>query len=271
LDSGTLAYIDYVAKVKDTGEVLEATRIDDAKALGIFNPVARYTPTLVAVGEGWVLKGLDDALLNAKVGDKVAVEITPDKGFGERDPTKIKLIPEKRFGEKARDLAIGAEVEVENRVGVVRYIGSGRVQVDFNHRLAGKILTYDVEVLKTVSEPIDVTKALLLRRLPINEDKLNVTLDAEKGVATVMLPQDVFYLDGLQFIKRAASTDVFKYVKSVTSLDFVEEYKAPEPPKPKEEAKPAEPAKPSEEAKPEGEGKPTEGKAEPAPELKPSG
>jgi peptidylprolyl isomerase len=258
LDSGTLAYIDYVAKVKDTGEVLEATRIDDAKALGIFNPVARYTPNLVAVGEGWVLKGLDDALLNAKVGDKLTVEITPDKGFGERDPTKIKLIPEKRFGEKAHELSIGAEIEVDNKVGVVRYIGSGRVQVDFNHRLAGKVLIYDVEVVKTVTEPIDITKALLLRRLPVNEDKLNVTLDAAKGAATILLPQDVFYLDGLQFIKRAASNDVFKYVKSVTSLDFMEEYKAPELPKPKEEPKPAEEAKPAEQ------------KAEAAPEEKPT-
>ncbi len=262
MDSGTLAYIDYVAKVKDTGEVLEATRIDDAKALGIFNPVARYTPTLVAVGEGWVLKGLDDALLKASVGDKMNVEITPDKGFGERDPTKIKLISEKKFGEKAHELSVGAEVEVDNRVGVVRYVGSGRVQVDFNHRLAGKVLTYDVEVVKAVAEPLDITKALLFRRLPINEDKLNVTLDAEKGKATVLLPQDAFYLDGLQFIKRAASNDVFRYVKSVTSLDFVEEYKAPEPPKPKEEEKPAEPAKPAEEAQP------AEPKAEAAPEEK---
>ncbi|HVP23992.1 MAG TPA: FKBP-type peptidyl-prolyl cis-trans isomerase [Conexivisphaerales archaeon] len=259
MDSGTLAYINYVAKVKDNGEVLEATREEDAKSLGIFNPVARYTPTLVAVGEGWVLKGLDDALLNAKVGEKLNVEITPDKGFGERDPTKIKLIPEKRFGEKAHELAIGAEVEVEGKVGVVRYIGSGRVQVDFNHRLAGKVLTYDVEVVKAVTEPVDITKALLLRRLPLSEDKLNVVLDLDKGTATVNLPMEVYYVDGLQFIKRAASNDVFKFVKKVNTLSFTEEYKAPEPPKPKEEPKPAE-------------AKPTEGekKEEAAPEAKPS-
>jgi peptidylprolyl isomerase len=250
MENGTLAYINYVAKVKDTGEVLEATRVEDAKSLGIFDPVARYTPNLVCVGEGWVLKGLDDALLKANVGDKLSVEITPDKGFGERDPTKIKLVPEKRFGEKAHELAIGAEVEIEGKVGLVRYIGSGRVQVDFNHRLAGKNLIYDLEVVKSVTEPGDVAKALLLRRLPISEDKLSLSLDAEKGTATVALPEEVFYLDGLQFIKRAASNDVFRYVKSVTSMNFSEEYKAPVTAKPKEEAKPAEEAKPVE-AKPE--------------------
>jgi peptidylprolyl isomerase len=258
LESGTLTYINYVAKVKDTGEVLEATRDEDAKKLGIFDPVARYTPNLVAVGEGWVLKGLDDALLKASAGDKLTVEITPDKGFGERDPTKIKLIPEKRFGEKAHELAIGAEVEVEGKVGLVRYIGSGRVQVDFNHRLAGKTLTYDLEVVRAVTEPADMAKALLLRRLPIAEDKLNVALDVEKGTATVVLPEEAFFLDGLQFIKRAASNDLFKYVKSVTSLTYQEEYKAPPSEKPKVEAKPAEEAKSAEPApEPAAEQKPT--------------
>jgi peptidylprolyl isomerase len=258
LESGTLAYIDYVAKVKDTGEVLEATRQEDARNLGIFNPVARYTPSLVAVGEGWVLKGLDDALLKANVGDKLSVEIPPDKGFGERDPSKVKLMSEKKFGEKAHDLAIGAEVEVEGKVGVVRYVGSGRVQVDFNHRLAGKVLIYDLEVLKTVTEPSDMAKALILRRLPINGDKLDVTIDTARGAASVLLPQDVYYLDGLQFIKRAASNEVFKYVKSVTSLSYTEEYKAPEPAKPKEEAKPAQEVKPAEQTPTAtSEGKPT--------------
>jgi len=250
MESGTLTYINYVAKVKDTGEVLEATREADAKSLGIFDPVARYTPNLVAVGEGWVLKGLDDALLKAGVGDKLSVEITPNKGFGERDPTKVKLIPEKRFGEKAHELAIGAEVEVEGKVGLVRYIGSGRVQVDFNHRLAGKTLLYDVEVVKAVTEPAEIAKALLLRRLPIAEDKLNVSLDLEKGTATVLLPEELYYLDGLQFIKRASSNDIFKYVKSVTSLTFSEEYRPPVAAKPKEEAKPTEESRPAE-VKPE--------------------
>jgi peptidylprolyl isomerase len=232
MESGTLTYINYVAKVKDTGEVLEATREEDAKSLGIFDPVARYTPNLVAVGEGWVLKGLDEALQKASVGDKLTVEITPDKGFGERDPTKIKLVPERRFGEKAHELAIGAEVEVEGKVGTVRYIGSGRVQVDFNHRLAGKTIVYELEVVKTVTEAPDITKALLLRRLPLTEDKLTVTFDNEKGTSAVTLPDSVYYLDGLQFIKRAASTDKFKFVKSVKTLSFVEEYNAPQPPSP---------------------------------------
>lgn len=239
MENGTLAYVNYVAKVKDTGEVLEATREEDAKNLGIFDPVTRYTPRLVAVGEGWVLKGLDEVLAKANVGEKLTAEIPPEKGFGERDITKIKLVHERKFGEKAHELAVGAEVEVDGKVGTVRYIGSGRVQVDFNHRLAGKTLIYDLEVVKAITEPLDVVKALLLRRLPLTEDKLNVTLQDDK--VTVNIPEEIYFLDGLQFIKKASSTDIFKFAKGVKEVTFIELYKAPEEmptgEKPKQEAK----------------------------------
>lgn len=237
LENGTLAYIDYVAKVKDTGEVLEATREADAKNLGVFDPTERYSPRLVAVGEGWVLKGLDEALAKASVGEKLTVEVPPEKGFGVRDPSKVKLINEKKFGEKAHDLFVGAEVEVDGKVGTVRYMGSGRVQVDFNHRLAGKTLVYELEVVRTVTEPLEMAKALLGRRLFIPEDKLNLNIEGD--IATIVLPEEAFLLEGLQFVKRAVSSDLFKFLKALKAVRFIEEYKSPEAEKPKEASHPA--------------------------------
>src|SRR5438552_12814242 len=85
---GTLVLVDYTAKVKDTNEVFETTREADAKSSSIYDANIKYQPRLIAVGESWVLKGLDDALLNANVGDKVPIEVPPEKGFGTRDPSK---------------------------------------------------------------------------------------------------------------------------------------------------------------------------------------
>ncbi|TLX93631.1 MAG: hypothetical protein E6K93_01635 [Thaumarchaeota archaeon] len=62
---GTLVLVDYTAKVKDTNEVFETTREADAKSSSIYDANIKYQPRLIAVGESWVLKGLDDALLNA--------------------------------------------------------------------------------------------------------------------------------------------------------------------------------------------------------------
>ena len=92
LQKGTLILLDYTAKVKDTGEVFETTREADAKSSSLYDANAKYQPRLVSVGESWVIKGLDDALLNTNVGDKLTVEVPPDKGFGIRDSGKVRMI-----------------------------------------------------------------------------------------------------------------------------------------------------------------------------------
>lgn len=229
----------YTAKVKDTGELVETTIEDEAKALGVHDPTRRYEPRLIAVGDGWVLKGVDEALGGASVGDKLVIDVPPEKGFGARDPDKVRMIPLRKFGEKAGEIGVGDEVEVDNKLGIVRFVGSGRAQVDFNHRFAGKTLTYELQVVKKLETDQEKIIGLVRRRLPVEEEKLKLSL--ENGVAKVELPSDSYLLEGLQIIKRAISSDLFKYVKSVTKAQFVETYEAP---KPKEIVKKVEPEAP---------------------------
>ncbi|MEK6834142.1 MAG: FKBP-type peptidyl-prolyl cis-trans isomerase, partial [Thermoproteota archaeon] len=125
---GTLLLVDYTAKVKDTNEVFETTKEDDAKLNSIHDTNMKYQPRLVSVGESWVLKGLDDALLNTNAGDKLTVEVPPEKGFGTRDPAKVRMIPLRKLGEDAEKISVGDAIEVDERTGIVRFIGSGRVQ-----------------------------------------------------------------------------------------------------------------------------------------------
>ena len=133
----SLILVDYTAKVKDTQEVFETTIEDEAKKHSIHDPDIKYQPKLVSVGESWVLKGLDEALAKTSVGDKLTVEVTPDKGFGERDSGKVRMIPLRKLGEDAEKVSVGDTIEIDNKKGIIRYIGSGRVRVDYNHRFAG--------------------------------------------------------------------------------------------------------------------------------------
>src|SRR5919109_4575822 len=93
LEKGSLILVDYTAKVKDTNAVFDTTRDEEAKKTNFYDTTHKYEPRLVSIGEGWVLKGLDEALSNANLGDKFTIEITPDKGFGDRDPSKVRMIP----------------------------------------------------------------------------------------------------------------------------------------------------------------------------------
>jgi FKBP-type peptidyl-prolyl cis-trans isomerase SlyD len=221
-DKGSLILLDYTARIKDNGEIFETTIEEDAKKSNLYDPTRKYEPRLISVGEGWVLKGLDEALTSTDVGQKLSVEISPDKGFGERDTNKVRMIPQRKLGEKANEVKVGDVVELDDRTGIIRYIGSGRVQIDYNHRLASRILVYDVNVVKKIESNEDKIKYLLKRRLPIDDEKAK--FEYNKDTVIIELSEDISLLDGLQIIKKAVSTDIFKFVDGLNKITFQEVY-----------------------------------------------
>lgn len=226
LDRGSLVLINYTAKIKDSNKIFETTMEEEAKKSDLYDPTRKYGPKLVSVGEGWVLKGLDEALEKANTGDKFDVEITPDKAFGERNPSKVRMIALRKLGDRADDVKIGDEVELDQRTGIVRFVGSGRVQIDFNHRLAGRTLAYQVEIIKKLQESGEKVFSLIKRRIPLNDDKIKFFLDGSN--LTIELPEESFLVEGLQVIKRGAANDIFKYVQGISNVKFVENYAATE-------------------------------------------
>ncbi len=237
---GTLVLVDYTAKVKDSNEIFETTREADAKSNSTYDANVKYQPRLISVGEAWVLKGLDDALANTAVGDKLSIEVPPEKGFGTRDPAKIRMIPIRKLGEDAEKVTVGDTIELDERTGIVRFIGSGRVQVDFNHRFAGKTIVYDLNVIKSLDTDQDKVMGLLKRRFPIEESKIKFEI---KGAELdVNVPEEAMMMEGLQIVKRAIANEIFKFVTKLEKVNFIDSYNKPKPAEQKPaEAKPAQP------------------------------
>jgi peptidylprolyl isomerase len=227
LEKGSLVLVDYTAKVKDTNDIFDTTREEEAKKTNFYDPTHKYEPRIVSIGESWVLKGLDEALSNANVGDKLNIEVPPEKGFGKRDDSKIRMIPQRKLGDKADEVGVGDEIEIDNRRAIVRYIGSGRIQVDFNHRFAGKTLLYDANVLKKLDSDNEKVSALVKRRMGVDENKLQVNLAVPN--LEIQLPEDTYLAEGLQIVKRAVANDIFKFVPTVKNIKFIESYPAPPP------------------------------------------
>ncbi len=263
LEKGTLIFANYTAKVKDTGEGIETTLEEEAKKLNIHDATRKYEPRLVAVGEGWLLSGLDDEVKKMDVGQKREIEVAPEKAFGPRDPTQTRMVPLRKFGEKAHEMEVGDSVEIDNRMGIVRFIGSGRAQVDFNHRLAGKSIVYDFEVIKKVETDDDKVRALVDRRFGGEGSKVGFKL-GERGLE-LSVPEELFLLEGLQIIKRGITNDVFKFIPTVAEITFVEKFVNEKPIEQKAEAKAEQKAEPKAEQKAEPK---AEQKAEPKAEQK---
>lgn len=222
LEKGSLILLDYTAKIKDTDEIFETTRENDVKDSPDFDPSKKYEPRLLGVGEGWVLKGLDDALLDANVDEPLKIEIPPEKAFGERDASKVRMIPLRKLGEKANEVGVGDVVELDDRMGIVRFIGSGRVQIDFNHKYAGRTLIYDAKILKKLESEDEKITSLIKRRLPI--DDADVIYDKKDSDLNITLPEKVFLLEGLQIIKRGIVGDLSKFIPIFKNFFFIEKY-----------------------------------------------
>ena len=236
-DKGSLILIDYVAKVKDTEEVFDTTLEEDAKKYSIHETNVKYQPKLVSIGEVSypVLKGLDEALTKTAVGDKLTVEVTPDKGFGERDSTKVRMIPLRKLGEDAEKVTVGDTIEIDNKRGIIRFIGSGRVQIDYNHRYAGKTILYDVNVIKSLDSENDKIEGILQNRLPVENSKIELSIKEKE--TNITIPDEIVRADGLQIMKHFIQQDIFKFVPSLEKVNFIETYQNKQTQTKKTEAK----------------------------------
>jgi len=237
LEKGDFVLIDYVAKVKETGEVFDTTIEDIAKKERLYKEGEIYEPKLVAVGEGWVLKALDESLPNLELNKTTPVEIPPEKAFGSRDPEKVRLLPLRRLTAKGITPQLGMRVEFEGKLAVVRTMGAGRVQLDFNPPLAGKTLVYEVTVQKKLETREEKINALIHRRIPA-VDIAKFTSKRRKTSIDIHVPEEAFYIEGLQLAKRGIATDIQKFFPEIATLKFVETFKKKEP----EAAKPAQQA-----------------------------
>src|SRR4029077_15290495 len=194
----------------------------EAKKLDIHDTERRYEPRLVSVGEDWVLKGLDEEIAKMDVGEKKTAELPPDRAWGGRDPTLLRMVPLRKFGEKADELRVGDEGEMDNRGAVVRFIGAGGAQVDFNHKLAGKTLIYDIEALRKVEPGEDTVRSLMKRRFPGEGEKMEFS--RSEGEVAVTIPEEAFLVEGLQIIKRGIANDILHFVPEVKKVTFTESY-----------------------------------------------
>jgi len=256
-DKSSLILVDYTAKVKDSDEVFDTTIEEDAKKHSIYEQNVKYQPKLVSIGEVSypVLKGLDEALATTSVGEKLTVEVTPDKGFGERDSKKIRMIPIRKLGEDAEKVSVGDTIEVDNKRGIIRFIGSGRVQIDYNHRYAGKTILFDVNVIKSLDSQSDKVDGILKNRLPVDDSK--IAFDLKDNEVSITIPEEILRADGLQIMKHFIQLDIFKFVSTLEKVNFVETHVN----KQTQEKKPETKEKATEEKKPETKEKATEEKA----------
>ncbi|MFN3582222.1 MAG: FKBP-type peptidyl-prolyl cis-trans isomerase [Pseudomonas sp.] len=108
------------------------------------------SPATFKVGDGSLLPGFEQSLFGLKEGDQRSFEIEPERGFGPGNPQNIQTVARDQFNEMELEpglLVIFRDAAGGELPGVVKAIHETTVEVDFNHPLAGKVITFDVEII----------------------------------------------------------------------------------------------------------------------------
>ncbi|MBD3897943.1 FKBP-type peptidyl-prolyl cis-trans isomerase [Halomonas sp. ML-15] len=108
-------------------------------------------PATFQVGDGNLPPGFEAPLQGLAEGDTGSYQIGPEHAFGQHNPQNVQLLKRDDFEDVEPEVgtvmsfadAAGGELP-----GVIASLDGEQVEVDFNHPLAGRTLTFEVEVIK---------------------------------------------------------------------------------------------------------------------------
>ncbi|MDO8564263.1 MAG: FKBP-type peptidyl-prolyl cis-trans isomerase [Nanoarchaeota archaeon] len=179
IKKGEFVEIKYTGYVNN--EIFDSNIEEDLKRL---NPEAKVEKTIVAVGEGMVVNGLDKALEGKEMNKEYAVKFGHKEGFGDRNKDLIRTIPLKVFTEKNIMPQAGMMFSLDNQIVRIVTISGGRVMADFNNPLAGKEIDYKFKIIRRVSDEKEKIESLFktsLRFIPEFEIRDKIVIRGHKS------------------------------------------------------------------------------------------
>lgn len=133
---GTRVTLHFSLKLDD-GEVVDSTYGSD--------------PATFEVGDGNLLEGFERAIFGMSSGSRETVLVTPENGFGQRNPENMQEIPRSEFDpsvELSEGLMLAfADAQNTEMPGVVSSFDADTVVIDFNHPLSGRDIHFEVEII----------------------------------------------------------------------------------------------------------------------------
>ena len=128
--------------------LIHYTLKDDQGA--VIDSSAGGDPLAYIQGHGNLVAGLEKALEGKKDGDKVAVAVTPEEGYGKHDAALIQRVPKRSLqgsGEIKKGMQFQGQTPDGMRLFTVTGLVGDMVTLDGNHPLADKTLNFDVEIV----------------------------------------------------------------------------------------------------------------------------
>ncbi|MCX8170339.1 MAG: hypothetical protein N3D72_04545 [Candidatus Methanomethyliaceae archaeon] len=156
-------------------------------------------------------------------GGEKEIEIPPEKAFGERDSSKVKIIPAKELTKQGITPRPGARIDLGGSIATIRSVGSGRVTIDYNHPLSGKSIIAKIIVRKLLTDTSDKIRELVHMRIRgVSKEKFIISIIG--NMVTIEMPEETFMAEDIRFAKRGIVRDINKFFSDITSVQFIETY-----------------------------------------------
>ena len=135
IDKDTVATVHYTGTLPD-GEVFDSSRDKE--------------PMSFLVGHKKMIPGFEQELMGASTGETREFTLPPERAYGERDESLVMKVGLDQFPPDVK-LKPGLMMLTQTDQGpmplTISEINGNEVTIDFNHQMAGKTLTFNVEVM----------------------------------------------------------------------------------------------------------------------------
>lgn len=132
-------------RVHYTGTLEDGTQFDSSRGA---------EPLEFAMGQGQLIAGFENAVAGLSAGESCTVTLTPEQAYGESDPDMVQQVARELMPE---DLELQPGMVLQGQAGDGRVdnftivsLTEETVTLDANHPLAGKTLTFEIELVAIV-------------------------------------------------------------------------------------------------------------------------
>ncbi len=139
------------AKEGDTVKVHYTGTLEDGS---VFDTSVEREPLQFTIGEGQLIPGFEQGVIGMKLGESKTITIPADQAYGpynvglvgvvERDHLPAGMEPE--VGQQLQTTQANGQIAVVTVINV----SESTVTVDANHRLAGKDLTFEIQLVEII-------------------------------------------------------------------------------------------------------------------------
>ena len=127
--------VNYTGKLED-GSVFDSSMVEGRE------------PLKAQLGQGQLIKGFEDGLIDMQIGETKTVEIPAIDAYGEYLDYLIQEVPKTQM---PGEVEVGTPLMADTQMGTVQFVvkevKDDIVVLDANHPLAGQKLIFDLEVV----------------------------------------------------------------------------------------------------------------------------